>query len=214
VTSSRVVVCDFDGTIAINDVGNLLFQTYTAGGWRAPVTAWRQGTISSRECLARECAVARVTPADLTMFASSQPLEPSFATLAEYCATTGVPLVVVSDGLDFYIEMILQRHGHTRIPVYANHLTFVNGALVPEFPWHAHGCGRCGNCKRYHVQRYQAAGAQVLYVGDGLSDRCGGRGADILFAKNELAHFCQQSGIAYRPFHTFKEIITCLELDG
>ena len=54
-------------------------------------------------------------------------------------------------------------------------------------------------------------GGQIVYIGDGFSDRCAARQADVVFAKADLAQFCQQSDIPYVSFTSFREIMDYLE---
>jgi 2-hydroxy-3-keto-5-methylthiopentenyl-1-phosphate phosphatase len=205
------VFCDFDGTIAEQDVGNLLFKTYTDGCWRQFIELWRAGRISSQECLLRECGAATVSREELARFAQTQVVEKTFSGLRAFCQRRQVPLIVVSDGLDFYISIILKKYGHADLPVYTNVLTFQEKRLVPLFPYYSQGCGKCGNCKKYHVLRQKKNGGRIVYIGDGYSDRCAVQHADLVFAKKDLAQFCQQSGIPYVPFASFREITDYLE---
>jgi 2-hydroxy-3-keto-5-methylthiopentenyl-1-phosphate phosphatase len=50
----------------------------------------------------------------------------------------------------------------------------------------------------------------VIYVGDGLSDRCGARAADIVFARGALLDWCRSEGVEARPFHGFGGLIGAL----
>ncbi|MGQ9854384.1 MAG: MtnX-like HAD-IB family phosphatase, partial [Candidatus Oleimicrobiaceae bacterium] len=63
------VFTDFDGTVAANDVGNGLFARFAHPDWRKAVQAWKEGRISSRECLERECRLARVSREGLEAYA-------------------------------------------------------------------------------------------------------------------------------------------------
>jgi 2,3-diketo-5-methylthio-1-phosphopentane phosphatase len=201
------IFCDFDGTVALNDVGNELFIRFADGRWVEPVSAWTRGEISSRECLIQECAFARATVEQLERFAEEQELDPTFRQFVNYCRAGGIPVAIVSDGLDFYIERILERHGYDDLPFFANHLEFDNGRLIPTFPYYAFGCGRCGNCKGYHVRSLAMPDEVAVYIGDGLSDRCGAEVADLVFAKDDLLRYCQAQGIVCREFRDFADIL-------
>jgi hypothetical protein len=55
--------------------------------------------------------------------------------------------MVLSDGLDYYIQRVLLRHG-LDLPVLANHLEFAPpDRIAVSFPYFEHSCGKCGNCK-------------------------------------------------------------------
>ena len=53
----------------------------------------------------------------------------------------------------------------------------------------------------------QQATDKIIYIGDGHSDICPSRCADLVFAKDVLLQTCEEEGTAnYRPFHDFGEI--------
>jgi 2-hydroxy-3-keto-5-methylthiopentenyl-1-phosphate phosphatase len=71
-------------------------------------------------------------------------------------------------------------------------------------------CPVCGqSCKRATVERL-AAGGEVVYIGDGYSDRCAGEAADRVFAIRRLAAHLEEKGIPYEPFRDFFDIAAAL----
>jgi len=205
------IICDFDGTVAQNDVGNLLFFTFGDERSIEAVNLWIKGNISSRECLIRECEATRVSRSELEDFVDKQKLDPHFNDLALYAQSQQIEMQIVSDGLDFYIERILKNyHLDSQLKIHANHLVFEDqNQIRPEFPYFEFGCGRCGNCKGYHVRHAKSDGKQIIYIGDGLSDRCGARAADVVFAKRgrDLLEFCRENRIAHFEFQDFSDVL-------
>jgi 2-hydroxy-3-keto-5-methylthiopentenyl-1-phosphate phosphatase len=48
---------------------------------------------------------------------------------------------------------------------------------------------------------------KIIYIGDGHSDVCPSRCADMVFAKDVLLQTCEEEGTTkYRSFHNFREI--------
>lgn len=209
------IICDFDGTTAKNDVGNLLFRTFGDERCYEIVQAWRAGRINSKECLLQECAIANIDRQQLTEFALSQELDDHFGAFVGYCRNHNIEVEIASDGLDFYIEQILKKYDlSSEVGVRANHLVFNGGSsITAEFPYFEYGCGQCGNCKGYHVAQAQKTHDHVIYVGDGLSDRCGAKAADTVYAKEgcDLYFFCREHGIDYLPYHSFKDVLERLK---
>jgi 2,3-diketo-5-methylthio-1-phosphopentane phosphatase len=203
-----ILFCDFDGTLAQNDVGDMLFKTFA--NWPACeklVQQWLRGEISSRECMEREAVTARLAREQLDAFCDTQALTPGFIEFAEFCRRQNWPLIVLSDGLDYYIQRVLLRHG-LDLPILANHLEFVPpDRIVTSFPYFGHSCGKCGNCKGYHLRRLAKPGEKIVYIGDGYSDRCGAQEADIIFAKGDLAKWCEERGKEYLRFADFTQIL-------
>ncbi len=206
------ILSDFDGTAAATDVGNLLFRTFAdAEKCRAVVQQWKDGKLSSKACLIEECALARVTRAELERFVDAQKLDPHFPAFVAFCEKHNIPVEIVSDGFDFYIARILRNHGlDGQIPVRANRLLFVDSNRIePAFPYYEQGCGVCANCKGVHVRRARQEHETVVYVGDGLSDRCGAREADVVFAKRgrDLLRFCRATGLPHHEYDTFADVL-------
>jgi len=192
IKTKLAALCDFDGTISKGDIGNSLFREFAGGSeWEELIESWEKGEIGSRDCLIKECSLARVTREQIVSFAHAFEIDEHFPAFAAWCTENEIPLAVVSDGLDFYIELVLKKYGLSNLPVYANHLTFTDGGIVPEFPYFEQGCGRCGNCKGHHVRRYRERFGKVVFVGDGYSDRCALEEADLVLAKKGLARLCE-----------------------
>jgi 2,3-diketo-5-methylthio-1-phosphopentane phosphatase len=206
-TSRPAVLCDFDGTISKGDIGNTLFKKFAGGtDWEELIASWVRGEIGSRECLTRECRLARVTREEVVALAESFEIDTHFPEFAHWCGAKDVPLIVVSDGLDFYIEVVLRKHGLSHLPIFANHLKFIENGIEPEFPYFGMGCERCGNCKGYHVNRYRARHGTVVFVGDGYSDKCALDESDLVLAKGDLARVCRELGKPHVPYGDFRDV--------
>jgi 2,3-diketo-5-methylthio-1-phosphopentane phosphatase len=202
-----VVLCDFDGTVAEKDVGDLLFRRFGGHGVHDVVQSWMRGEISSRECLERQMASTRCSPDDLRSFAHACRLDPYFRDFNDFARRRGIEVVVLSDGLDFYIERMLARHGCGSVEFYANKLCIDGGTMRVEFPWYnLRECTECGCCKTHHLYRYRHRGYFIVYVGNGLSDRCPSECADLVFAKGELLEHCRAKQIACIEFRNFRDV--------
>ena len=206
-TSGTTVLVDFDGTITQQDVGALLFNTYSRNESQKIVSLWLKGEISSRECLERECKLIKITPSELRNFALMQKIDAQFPAFVDLCKREQLELVILSDGLDFYIKLILEKYGLDEIPFYSNLLEFENEDLDLKFPYFDRGCGACGNCKSYHLKNLKSKSGRVVYIGDGLSDRCAVKEAEIVFAKHDLREFCIKENIRHFSYTNFGDII-------
>lgn len=64
-------------------------------------------------------------------------------------------------------------------------------------------CAHCSEiCKRGSLPQNGA----VVFVGDGYSDRCAALAADRVFARDELATYLDDRGVAYEPFEDFDQL--------
>jgi 2,3-diketo-5-methylthio-1-phosphopentane phosphatase len=211
------IFSDFDGTISVEDVGSRLFRTFAGLQANEIVRHYLDGSITARAYLTKECeAVESATPAEVERLVDQLPLDPTFKGFVEFCRGRDIPLVVLSDGLDFYVERLLKNNVFGDLPYFSNHLEFVHSGplskLVASFPHTDAECLLCGNCKRNHLLTLSADDDIIVYVGDGISDRCPVRYADIVFAKGSLIRYCQEQNITYHEFRNFNDVILRLEL--
>lgn len=207
-SENYLVLVDFDGTITENDVGALLFNSLSGEESKRVVSQWMKGEISSKECLERECELIEITRKELKNFALSQKIDEHFLDFVDLCKRERMDLAILSDGLDYYIKLILKKYHLEDIPFYSNTVGFEGRKLIPEFPYYDKGCGNCGNCKKYHLKNLRRAKQKVVYIGDGLSDKCAIAEADFVFAKNDLKTFCQEEKIDYFEFKDFRDVIS------
>ncbi len=211
------IYCDFDGTAALRDVGSSLFRTFVGERSESIVADYLLGKINARECLTKECeSLGSVDRRSLETFVDGSQLDPTFAPFVGFCRSKGIPLTILSDGLDFYVQRILARAGLADVPSYANHAVWKetgNGRaeLIPEFPFRDEHCDLCGNCKRNHVAALTPDEDAVVYIGDGISDRCPVRFADMVFAKRSLIRYCQEQNVTYWEFNNFDDVKRRLE---
>lgn len=202
------IFTDFDGTISINDVGDLMFEQYADSSWDQTVQDWIDGKISSKECFIRGCNVAKVTKDQMERFSKSQKIDPYFRDFVDFCKKRDYPILVLSDGLDFYINQILSNNGFADLEVFANKVIFTDhDRIKPEFPYYELGCLSCGNCKGYHLKEHRKNGDTLVFIGDGYSDRCAVEEADILFAKDDLKQYCLENNNQFYEFNNFKDIL-------
>jgi 2-hydroxy-3-keto-5-methylthiopentenyl-1-phosphate phosphatase len=73
-------------------------------------------------------------------------------------------------------------------------------------------CDVCGEpCKRAAVVA-ESNGGERVYVGDGISDRCGAEASDLVFARRGLAAYLRERGVAFSHFDDFHEIVAALRM--
>jgi 2,3-diketo-5-methylthio-1-phosphopentane phosphatase len=204
-----VVLCDFDGTISVKDMGYVLLNRFSRGDWEAIDRDFCAGKIGSREAYSRIARIVRGKEEDIRRFIQDHSeIDPHFVSFYRHCKTRGIDVKIVSDGLDFYIRTMLALHSLPEIPYYANGARCLgNDGLDVSFPFLNEECGLCGTCKKRLVQLHRKEYQRVLFVGNGLSDRCAAREADFVFAKDPLHAYCVCQDIPCRFFETFREVL-------
>jgi 2-hydroxy-3-keto-5-methylthiopentenyl-1-phosphate phosphatase len=212
------IFIDFDGTITTQDVGDAMFETFGGRKCLDFIGEYRDGDISAVECFRRECAECTGTDKNaLDTFLDSQKIDSTFSEFLEFCSTNKFQYFVLSDGMDYYIDRILSRHQITGVSYFSNHLDLVpmNGdskiMFQPSFPFTDETCDRCACCKRNKMLTLSADEDVIIYIGEGYSDRCPVRYADIVFAKDELLNYCRRENISYFEYRTFADVMTRLK---
>jgi len=205
----KLILCDFDGTISTRDMGYALLNQFSSGDWEAIDREFCEGKIGSKEAYSR---IAKIIKGDeeaiLDFIRKYSSIDPYFTAFYQYCQEADIDLKIVSDGLDFYIKTILDIHHLSEIPFYANdtHLLGMEGMGI-SFPHCNEECGLCGTCKKKLVQLHRKDYDFILFIGNGLSDRCGAREADFVFAKGSLYAYCIDQDITCHFFQNFQEIL-------
>ncbi len=207
------IFCDFDGTISVEDIGNLFYREF---GDKTicdkVVEQWREGLISSIECLSTECKTIK----DLTLqkayeFIDMQLIDETFIDFVKFCEEKNIELIILSDGLDLYIKRILEKY-NLNLRFYSNSIIIKDdGTAEMIFPYQDSVCLKCANCKRNLIINSSSDDDITIYIGDGHSDRCPIEYVDYIFAKKHLLQHCEKNRISYFPFDNFHSIIKALE---
>ncbi len=209
--SERVkVICDFDGTISRRDIGHHFFKSFIpcSDEREKLLDRWKLGLISSRECLEKEIEWMEADIKDLDKFIQGEEIDPYFKDFVDFCNRRKYDFLILSDGLDYYIDKILMDSGLGYLDFQANHLVRNNGNITGvEFPgYNIMDCTMCGNCKRYYVEEARKQGFFTVYVGNGYSDMCPSRFTHLLLAKDDLLNLCSEEERDCIPFHNFRDV--------
>ncbi len=201
------VFTDFDGTIAVKDIGDQLFKDF--GEFEPWHSKLLDGDMEISDYWRKVCSTLdeNLTPEDLSKYAESCEIDPYFKSFADFCKEQGLPLTVVSDGYDAYIKPILKKLDLDYLPVFSNRLNYEDSAFVPEFPGASESCECfCASCKRNSVLNSSDSDSIIIFIGDGNSDMCVAEHADIVFAKKKLAKYCNKERIPHYPYKTFFDV--------
>jgi 2-hydroxy-3-keto-5-methylthiopentenyl-1-phosphate phosphatase len=208
-----VVFLDFDGTVTLRDATDAILEAFADPAWREIEDAWLSGRIGSRECLTRQMALVSATRDQVDQLLDEIGVDPGFAMLLETCAARAVPVHIVSDGFDYCIDRILGRPDLNMLAALTDSL-IVSSRLRPDgrrwsatFEHPPRPCAHgCATCKPAAMDRLTVAGAVTVFVGDGMADQYAAARADVVFAKDKLAAFCDASSILYSPYDTLAAV--------
>jgi 2-hydroxy-3-keto-5-methylthiopentenyl-1-phosphate phosphatase len=202
------VFLDFDGTVTVRDTGvHLLERLAGDDAWRAVDRAYASGAIGSREALTREWEMLPRDEDLLRAVAREVPLDAGLEPLVEGLRAAGAEILVVSDGFGFHVAETLAPFG---LAVLTNAVDFTTGVL--DFPNidRCCACSSCGTCKQAPIKDARRRGRDTVFVGDGVSDRKAALLADRLFAKHDLADWCELADVPYEPFRSLADVHAAL----
>ncbi len=138
-------------------------------------------------------------------------IRPGFHELVAGCRRKGFRFVIVSNGLDFYIEEILRDIGMGDIEVFAAQTRFHSGGLSVQYVG-PDGSHLNNAFKEAYVNLFLGEGYRVIYVGNGASDLSPARQCHHIFATGTLLTRCKQANLSCVPFSDFNEVVDALEL--
>jgi 2,3-diketo-5-methylthio-1-phosphopentane phosphatase len=203
---------DFDGTVTRGDLLDELVARYSRNeSWRLVEERWRLGLIGSRECLEQEFALLDISPAQLDAELARVRLDPGAIPLLELLERSGVPVTILSDGVETFIRTILQRAGARAPRIYANSAV-QSGRDLRLVCRSAEGAcpSRSAHCKCSSRAALAIPGRSCIYIGDGRSDLCAARTVTTVFAKGALAAALSSEGRPFRPFDSLLDVHAAL----
>lgn len=203
----RWIVLDFDGTITEIDLLDEMASRFgDPAVYQEVEDGLHAGTITLQECITREFApVTKPVDEMVAWVLGNVALRPGLPELVELAHERGWGVRVLSSGFQELIAPTLAHIGVEGVEIVANRVDArPDGWRVI---WRDEAvCAVCGEaCKRAGLPE-----GEVVYVGDGISDRCAALAADRVFATRGLAEYLEAHGEPYEPFRDFNDIVRAL----
>jgi 2-hydroxy-3-keto-5-methylthiopentenyl-1-phosphate phosphatase len=205
-----VVFCDFDGTLAVQDVGSTLVRMHASDLRPALWKRYARGEITAWQYNLEIFGALRLPREEVDAFLQTIELDPGARELVAWCDRNAVPFRVLSDGFGYNLDRLQAVHA-IRFDYVANHLEFDGGHWRIEAGYANPDCF-CGTgvCKLRCIEAFRAEHpeAKIVHIGNGrVSDTCGALAADVVFAKDSLAEELDRRGLSYEPFETLHDVI-------
>ncbi|UJF36140.1 2-hydroxy-3-keto-5-methylthiopentenyl-1-phosphate phosphatase [Paenibacillus hexagrammi] len=213
----RIIFCDFDGTITVNDNIVAIMKHFKPEGWEELV----------QKVIDRSLSVKEGVGAMFALFPSSRKEEVvdyairnatirnGFREFVDYCKENGITLLITSGGIDFFIYPLLQPFPIPNESIYCNASSFEGSHIEILWP-HAcdeHCSNDCGMCKTSIIRSYDPKRYHRILIGDSITDFAGAQLVETIYARSHLIELCKERGYPYYPFETFFDIITQLEVE-
>ena len=203
----QVVFFDFDNTITPYDILDDMLSRFSKDRrWLALEKKWKRGEIGSRECLDGQIKGLKTRKNGLDEYLAGIRLDPYFKKIIRLLHSHRIKTVVLSDNFDYIIDFIVRNNAIGKLKVYSNKLRLVKDRLLPDFPYQDKKCHTCAHCKAKNLLANVDKDSIIFYVGDGHSDICPAKYADIVFAKEDLLEHFKDNGLFYLPYKSLKDV--------
>jgi len=207
-----LVQCDFDGTVIEEDAGFFLLDAFAQGDWRRLLREYKEHRISVGEFNTKAFAMIKADkPTLLGALEGKVKVRAGFHELVNYCRIRGFRLVIVSNGLDFYIGATLKDLGLENIEVHAAQASFHPEGIKAQYTG-PDGERLEDGAKEAYIKLFLKLGYRVIYVGNGDSDFAPAEYAHHVFATGELLAYCREKNLNYKPFDNFIDVVRELDL--
>ena len=204
---------DFDGTVTEEDVSFLLLDTFVGSHWRRYLDEYSSGKISVGAFNKKVFGMMIADRKTMTDFVLNNPrvkVRSGFKEFIDYCKNNGIEVVIVSNGLTFYIEAILDKLGISGLVIHAAENIFSPSGMKVRY------LGPNGKevdtaFKEAYTDMLCKMGYQVIYVGDGNSDIYPSRKAQYVCATAQLLKRCREENLKCYPFNDFFDVIKIID---
>lgn len=207
------VQIDFDGTVTEQDISFLLLDTYVGPQWRIYEKEYVEGRIQVgmfNQKVFGMVKADRQTMTDFVLTSDEVKIRPGFRELVDYCNRHNLKTVIVSNGLIFYIDAIMESLGLNGIEIHAAENEFSPDGMRVCYRG-PDGAEIDTGFKEAYTTELKNAGYDIMYIGDGASDIYPSRLARYVFATSTLLERCREEKLPCSPFNDFYEIIRGLE---
>ena len=206
-----IIQSDFDGTLTEEDVSFALLDAFSEGDWRKLYEQYRQSKMTVGDFNTKAFAMVKASREELLKVAREDVrLREGLRNLANYCQERGFRLLVVSNGLDFYIKAILGDVGLGNIEVYAATTKFGPDGLEVQYIG-PEGAVLKKGFKEAYTKLFLNQGYQVVCIGKGPSDYSPAALAQYVFARDGLLDICKEKKLKCQPFDDLNDIVRGLE---
>ncbi len=209
--SERTLVVDFDGTITEQDLLDEIAQTFgDEEVYREVDEGLDDHSLSLNEVIRREFEPVRAPLEEVQQWVlENVRIRPGFREVVDLARERGWRFVIVSSGFRELIEPILRREGLDDVELLSNRIDPDPDGWKVQFRVSA-VCDVCGQACKRSTAAALADGAELVYVGDGYSDRCAAESADLVFARRGLASYLEERGVPFERFEDFHSIARSL----
>ncbi len=204
---SRIVFCDFDGTITSKESLEAVLGSFSPEKFDPVMAALKSGETTVKHGvreLVEDIPSSRYQ--EILDFVRRIPIRPGFEELLDFLGDRGIRFVVLSGGLMDMVEARLGRLSDKVDAIVAARVD-AGGGKLRVFSEHESDTELVAKAK---VMKKFAHDESVV-IGDGITDIGMVRHGNIVFARGSLADFMQRSGLPFYRWSDFRDVRLKLE---
>ncbi|MED1204286.1 2-hydroxy-3-keto-5-methylthiopentenyl-1-phosphate phosphatase [Heyndrickxia acidicola] len=209
-----IIFCDFDGTVTDNDNIISLMKQFAPPEWVPIKDRVLNQTITIQDGVSRMFSLIESDKKKemIHFLKKTAAIREGFQEFLEFAENRSIPFYIVSGGMDFFVEPLLDPYGPIK-EIYCNQASF-KGEFV-EIKW-PYPCDKecqngCGCCKPTIIRSLSREEHFTIVIGDSITDLEAAKQADLVLARDFLSKACEKQGIRYIPFETFFDCRAILE---
>ena len=208
------VQCDFDDTIVTDNLGQLVLEAFASEGWRLFDDAYQRGEMSVERSNQSQWGLVHAHREAIEQLAAEKArVREGFLEFVRYCRKAGVRLVVVSNGLDLYIDPVLKKLRVPHLEHYCGTTSITNEGVKVRYT-DPSGTEIDEGFKVACLRYLQGNHNRLVYIGDGMSDIAAALHSDYVIARDTLAGHLESHHHPYSSFETFYDVIRALEVQA
>ncbi|WP_285766029.1 2-hydroxy-3-keto-5-methylthiopentenyl-1-phosphate phosphatase [Peribacillus sp. SI8-4] len=209
-----IIFCDFDGTITNTDNIISIMKKFAPPEWEKLKDDVLQQKISISSGVGKMFSLLDSgLKADIIQFVKETAnVRQGFRDFVKYTEHAGIPLYIVSGGMDFFIAPLLEDILPTDA-VLCNNAHFDKKKIYIEWP---HACDdqcdkECGCCKPTIMRQMAGEDDYIYVIGDSVTDFEAAKQADLVIARDILLEKCVNEGLPHQGFETFYDVLDILK---
>lgn len=206
-----VIFSDFDGTITERDVIVMIMEKFASQEWiLIKDKILYERTITLKDGVEKLFSLIESSKrTQITNFVKKEvKLRAGFVEFLDFCNTNEIEFNVLSGGLDFFVEPVLENY-KDKLKIFCNLGNFDSKNIKINYkylPKNCTLCGECGCCKIEIIENYPKDRFHRVVIGDSLTDLAPSKIADLVFARADLIKYLEQEKIPCLPFKDFFEV--------
>lgn len=207
----KVFLSDFDGTITERDVIHSIMENFAPPIWKNILNELMTGKIDIDIGIKK---MFNLIPSDkkeeiINWVLENIKIREGFDDFLDFLNENNILFVILSGGIDFYINPLIEPYKDKIHKIYSNKAIFKKDYIDVEFIYKCDGvCKRsCGVCKPYIIKK-DFKNYFKFYAGDGITDLTASEYVDFIFATGSLQKYLKNKDFfSFDNFYQIREFI-------